>query len=86
MLQIFKLVDIDGSGQISASEVQHLMKLLGEAVDIGEVETLIQEFDLDNSGEVDLAEFIFVVALQRKSHYKRADVLRCGHVYHKLEA
>jgi Ca2+-binding EF-hand superfamily protein len=81
MLQIFKLVDIDGNNQISANEVQHLMKLLGETVDINEVDNLIQNFDLDGSGEVDLTEFIFVVALQRKSDYKRADVMRYEHLY-----
>ena len=77
-MQIFTLVDTDGSGQISAHEVRHLMKLLGETVELSEVEALIQDFDLDGSGEVDLTEFILVLALQRKSDYKRADVLRCA--------
>lgn len=75
-LQIFTLVDADGSGQISANEVKHLMNLLGERVDMSDVEALISEFDLDGSGEVDLTEFIYVIAMQRKSDFSRKDVMR----------
>jgi Ca2+-binding EF-hand superfamily protein len=76
ILQIFTLVDADGSGQISALEVKHLMHLLGERVDMQDVEALIHEFDLDGSGEVDLTEFIYVLALQRKSECRKKDVMR----------
>jgi calmodulin len=76
MMQIFSLVDIDSSGEISTLEVKHLMSLLGEDVEMHEVENLIAEFDLDGSGEVDLTEFILVLALQRKSDFKKQDILR----------
>jgi hypothetical protein len=56
---------------------QPLVSTQGEIVDLAEVETLIHEFDIDGSGEVDLTEFIFVLALQRRTDYKRDDVLRC---------
>lgn len=75
-LQIFTLVDADGSGQICAGEVKHLMHLLGERVDTCDVEALMAEFDLDGSGEVDLTEFIFVIAMQRKSDFNKKDVIR----------
>lgn len=86
VMQIFSLVDTDGSGEISTLEVKHLMSLLGEDVDLHEVDNLITEFDLDGSGEVDLAEFILVLALQRKSDFKKQDILRnaltgCLHLY-----
>lgn len=75
-MQIFTLVDADRSGQISAGEVKHLMNLLGERVDVTDVEALIAEFDLDGSGEVDLTEFIYVIAMQRKSDFSKKDVMR----------
>jgi EF-hand domain pair len=74
--QIFNLVDTDSSGQISSLEVKHLMNLLGERVELAEVETLIAEFDIDGSGEVDLTELILVLALQRRTDYKKEGVLR----------
>lgn len=51
-MQIFTLVDTDGSGQISAHEAKHLMNLIGEQVELSDVENLISEFDLDGNGEV----------------------------------
>ena len=51
-MQIFTLVDTDGSGQISASEAKHLLNLIGEQVELSDVENLISEFDLDGNGEV----------------------------------
>lgn len=78
ILQIFSLVDADCSGEVSAMEVKRLMSLLGEDVDMTEVENLITEFDLDGSGEIDLTEFIFVLALQRKSEFRKEDILRCA--------
>lgn len=48
----------------------------GDDVQLAEVEGLIQEFDIDGSGEVDLTEFIYVLALQRRSVYTQAEVTR----------
>lgn len=56
--------------------MKHLMTLLGERVDTSDVEALISEFDLDGSGEVDLTEFIYVIAMQRKSDFSKKDVIR----------
>lgn len=52
------------------------MTLLGERVDMQDVEALIAEFDLDGSGEVDLTEFIYVLALQRTGECSKKDVIR----------
>lgn len=51
-VQIFALVDADGSGQISMYEAKHLLNLIGEQVELSDVENLISEFDLDGNGEV----------------------------------
>lgn len=51
--------------------------LQGDNVQLAEVEALIQEFDLDGSGEVDVTEFMYVLALQRRTEYTAAQVMRC---------
>lgn len=94
-------MDTDGSGQISPYEAKHLMNLIGEEVELSDVENLIAEFDLDGNGEVggtavvfagiitnrphqscnvqvSLTEFVFVLALQRKSEFAKKDVIRCA--------
>jgi calmodulin len=84
-MQIFMLVDADGSGSISAHEVKHLMNLLGETIDLAEVDAMISEFDLDHSGEVDLTEFICVMATQRKAlaDFNKKDMLRAFNLFAK---
>ena len=82
-MQIFSLVDKDGSEQISGEEVQYLMNLLGTKITLLEVDSLIAEYDLDGSGEVDLTEFLYLCGSQRKSEHTKADIVRAFDLFGK---
>jgi len=53
----FKVFDTSGDGLLDASEFQALMGELGEPVTMLQAQDLLKDIDLDNSGEIDLAEF-----------------------------
>ena len=59
LLEIFKMIDIDGSGKISKQEIKRAMK----KDDISEktLDKLIKEFDLNGDGEIDYNEFLGVM-------------------------
>lgn len=82
-LQLFALVDSDRSGQISSEEVAYLMRLIGNSVSLTEVDEMIASYDDDKSGELSLAEFLCVIADQRKSNHKKKDVMRAFELFAK---
>ena len=53
----FALFDMDASGAISFRDLRKLAKELGENIHDDELQGMIDEFDLDGDGEIDLAEF-----------------------------
>ena len=57
---IFQLLDVDGSGTISTTEVQKLLHMLGFAAGSQDVVRLVKQIDSDGSGEIDFREFLTV--------------------------
>ena len=55
LLEAFMMLDFDGSGQISKSDIKNALN--GE-FDNETLEKLIQEFDLNGDGEIDYKEFM----------------------------
>jgi len=55
LLDAFMMLDIDGSGKISKSEIK---TAINKEVDDETLEKIIQEFDLNGDGEIDYREFI----------------------------
>ena len=55
--QAFSVFDVDGSGAISASELQEVMESLGQNPSSTELREMIKEVDLDHSGSIDFDEF-----------------------------
>ena len=58
----FDEFDLDGSGEIDASELNHLIKDLGLVRTPEEIDAMVLEVDEDGSGEIDFDEFTVMLA------------------------
>ena len=67
MRKAFALFDEDGTGRISAKNLRHVARELGEALGEDEIAAMIEEFDRDGDGEIDEADFIKI--MQASSMY-----------------
>ena len=63
----FDMFDSDGGGSIDQGEFQLLMKALGLPLTDDEAEDLMNEVDLDSSGQIDFEEFVTVMTRQGAS-------------------
>jgi Ca2+-binding EF-hand superfamily protein len=58
LTQAFNLFDQDGSGMIDVHELKEAMKALGFEVSNDDVKAMMKEIDKDNSGTIELDEFL----------------------------
>ena len=61
VLQVFKILDEDGSGSISEVELREVMTSIGEDVTDEEIREMIHEADTDGSGQVNFKQFASIV-------------------------
>ncbi|ODN73667.1 hypothetical protein L202_07214 [Cryptococcus amylolentus CBS 6039] len=57
----FELFDDDRSGKISLKNLRRVAKELGETLGEDELQAMIDEFDLDQDGEINLEEFLAIM-------------------------
>ncbi|TPX43315.1 hypothetical protein SeMB42_g04776 [Synchytrium endobioticum] len=57
----FQLFDDDGTGKISLRNLRRVAKEIGEQLDDEELQAMIDEFDLDQDGEINENEFIAIM-------------------------
>ncbi|CAO1628728.1 unnamed protein product [Parajaminaea phylloscopi] len=57
----FALFDDDGTGKISLKNLRRVAKELGEQLDEDELQAMIDEFDLDQDGEINEQEFVQIM-------------------------
>ncbi|PWN23072.1 putative CDC31-spindle pole body component, centrin [Microstroma glucosiphilum] len=57
----FALFDDDNTGKISVKNLRRVAKELGEQLDEDELQAMIDEFDLDQDGEINEQEFIQIM-------------------------
>lgn len=55
--QIFRTIDIDCSGYLTAAELRHFMTKINVEMDDSEMEEMVNLYDLDGNGEIHVAEF-----------------------------
>jgi calmodulin len=58
MIDVFRMIDKDNDGYISAPEVHDLMKHLGNEITMDQADAMIYEADLDNDGTISYVELI----------------------------
>ena len=58
---LFRVLDQDSNGSISADELRLVMTYDGEKITDKEVDELIKEADSDGDGEINLEEFVMMV-------------------------
>ena len=61
MRKAFALFDEDGSGAISLRNMRRVARELGENLSDDELQAMIDEFDTDRDGEINLDEFTSIV-------------------------
>ncbi|XP_073534804.1 centrin-3 isoform X1 [Phyllobates terribilis] len=61
MMKAFKLFDDDDSGRISMRNLRRVARELGENMTDEELRAMIEEFDKDGDGEINLQEFISIM-------------------------
>ncbi|KAI9330263.1 hypothetical protein DFJ73DRAFT_954642 [Zopfochytrium polystomum] len=57
----FQLFDDDGTGKISLRNLRRVAKEIGENLDDEELQAMIDEFDLDQDGEINEQEFMAIM-------------------------
>ena len=56
---LFKLMDKDGDGFVTAREIQYLFKtILGRSTTKSEILTILKEIDMNNDGKIEYDEFV----------------------------
>jgi len=55
--EAFAVFDKNGDGSISAVELSHVMKALGEDIDLDTIKLMIQSVDDDENGSINFEEF-----------------------------
>ncbi|XP_060924574.1 uncharacterized protein LOC132998844 [Limanda limanda] len=65
MREAFRLFDKDGNGYISAADLRQVMTNLGEKLTDEEVDEMIGEADIDEDGQVNIAEFVQMMTAQQ---------------------
>merc|ERR1712063_6506 len=58
IVDAFKVFDKNGDGLISTVELRHVMTNLGEKLSEEEVDEMLQEADIDPSGNINYADFV----------------------------
>eukprot|EP00936_MAST-01D_sp_MAST-1D-sp1_P001369 g1369.t1 len=62
--EAFDVFDEDGGGTISADELGHVLRMLGQDPSEGDLQAIVAEVDTDGSGEIDFDEFLVMMANQ----------------------
>ena len=62
MEEAFSIFDIDGDSKITADELKIVLEAIGNKVSLIEANEMIKKVDVDNTGEIELPEFLELMA------------------------
>ena len=60
-VEVFKHLDKDGNGYVSATELSAIMGQLGQPITIEQAEAMVKEADLDGDGHIAFNELMHIV-------------------------
>lgn len=72
-VELFKMVDEDGSGELDAEEFAKLIEAVG--MDPSKSAEIMAEYDVDGGGVIEIAEFLLFLKTQRKESRQRLQEL-----------
>ena len=75
------MVDTDGGGSISASELGDLMSTLGIDSSPEDIDEMIREIDQDGNGDISFEEFVTVMSRKVHATYTAQQVKIAFHVF-----
>lgn len=73
--EVFTSNDSDGSGAVDAVELGSILRWLGQPADVETTQDLMEEVDIDKSGQVDFDEFLRVMRRFREDELTRIETL-----------
>ncbi|XP_067682362.1 calmodulin-like [Haliotis asinina] len=59
--EAFDIIDREGSGNVSATELRHLLTSMGDKMTDDEFNVLLQELDIDRTGNITCSDFIYLM-------------------------
>ena len=65
--EAFSAFDKDGSGFIDANELKIVLEMMGQKTTEEEIYRMIAEADAENTGRITYAQFVAVIAEQKKN-------------------
>ena len=81
--QAFKKFDTGGRGRMSIHDLQRLMQSLGFSVDQEQAEEMVNLADVDNTGTVELNEFLKLMVGQLRDKHTKHEFARKFQIYDK---
>ena len=79
------MFNTDGGGSISTEEFRHLLETLGIKTSPTELENIIMEIDVDQSGEIGFSEFVSVMSRRVNPKYKENEIISAFKIFEDRE-
>ncbi|CAF0891989.1 unnamed protein product [Adineta steineri] len=79
----FSLLDRDGDGTISNSEIRSLMNSLGYSPSHEDISSVISKVDIDGNGSVDFDEFLIMMQRRKSTGGSGTELLKVFNVFDK---
>ncbi|PPJ50644.1 hypothetical protein CBER1_05246 [Cercospora berteroae] len=81
--EAFSVFDKNGDGEISAAELGDVMRSLGLKPTDGELQDMLHEVDSDNSGSIDINEFLVLMSHVGSAQDTEDELLNAFRVFDK---
>ena len=81
--EVFSMFDKDKDGTISAKDLLKVMRSLGQNPSEAEVQNMINDIDVDGSGNIDFKEFLIMMAKKMKDNNEEDELIEAFKVFDK---